>query len=159
MNKKTLSKKEKVRKYGEVFTPQWVVEKMCDALEEESGAFDDIDKTFLEPSCGDGVFILEILKRKFKLCKKKSDYIRAIESVYGFEIQDDNVDKCINNVIDFCKKYFNPNKNDIQVIKEHIILCDSLKVMKLLSKDVKFIRLFDTKSVMKESENNNELGK
>lgn len=143
MENKVLSKEEKVRKYGEVFTPQWVVEKMCDALEEESDAFDDIDKTFLEPTCGDGVFILEILKRKFRLCKKKSDYIRAVESVYGFEIQEDNVKKCIENVIEFCKQYFKPNKKDIETIKYHIILCDSLKVMRLLRKENEIIRLFN----------------
>lgn len=143
MKNKVLSKEEKIRKYGEVFTPQWIVEKMCDALEEESDAFDDIDKTFLEPSCGDGVFILEILKRKFKLCKQKSDYTRAIESVYGFEIQEDNVNKCIENVIEFCKKYFKLNKQDIRTINYHIILCDSLKVMELLRKENQIIRLFN----------------
>ena len=57
------SQKERVKKFGEVFTPEWMVRKMCDELEENSpGAF-DIDSTFLEPTCGDGVFVEEILRR------------------------------------------------------------------------------------------------
>ena len=128
-----LTKKERVRKYGEVFTPPEIVSHMCDLLEAESpGAF-GIEKTFLEPSCGDGVFILEILRRKFAGCRTHDDYRRALESVYGFEIQADNVAACIENVTALCREYFKLTKDDLQTISDHIILCDGLKVMKLLS--------------------------
>lgn len=138
-----MTKKERIKKYGEVFTPQFVVEKMCNLLEqEEPEAFSNIDATFLEPSCGDGVFILEILRRKFKNCKKKAEYIRAIESVYGFEIQEQNVNLCIDNVIKLCEGYFKLNKKDIKLIKDHIILCDSLKLLKLLAKDLTTINIW-----------------
>jgi hypothetical protein len=61
----TLTKDERIRKYGEVFTPPDIVAHMCDMLEDESpGAFAP-DKTFLEPTCGDGAFVVEILRRKF----------------------------------------------------------------------------------------------
>ncbi len=128
----SLSKRERVRKYGEVFTPPEIVSHMCDLLEAESpGAF-AIKKTFLEPTCGDGVFILEILRRKFAGCRAHDEYRAALESVYGFEIQADNVAACIENVTALCREYFKPTKDDLQLINDHIIMCDSLKVMKML---------------------------
>lgn len=124
--------KERVAKYGEVFTPQWCVEMMCDQLEEHNpGAFEPW-KTFLEPSCGDGVFVLEILRRKFGNCKKRGDYTIALQSVYGFELLADNIATTIKNVTYLCEEHFKPTKEERQIIRDHIIQCDSLKVMKLL---------------------------
>lgn len=133
MEEKLTKSKERVEKYGEVFTPQWCVEMMCDMLEENAPHAFDPEKTFLEPSCGEGVFILEILRRKFASCKKRIDYTVALQSVYGFELLPDNVDTTIKNVKDLCRKYFTPTKDDLRTIEEHIIQCDSLKVMKLLA--------------------------
>ena len=125
-----IKSKERVQKYGEVFTPQWVVEKMCDELPDEAWK---LETTFLEPTCGEGVFIVEILKRKFQNCKTKKDYTTAIKSVYGFEIQADNVKITIENVINLCKKYFKISHSDIEIINDHIIMCDSLKIMRMFA--------------------------
>lgn len=125
-----IKSKERVKKYGEVFTPVWLVNDMLDLLPEDMF---EIDKTFLEPACGEGVFILEILKRKFKNCKKRSDYAVALSSVYGLELLADNVEICIQNVINLCKEYFKPNKKEIEIINDHIIQCDSLKIMRMMA--------------------------
>lgn len=127
-----MDKKERIQKYGEVFTPQWLVEEMCDMLEKENSGCFLPQTTFLEPACGYGVFVLEILRRKFANCHKRVDYTMAINSVWAMEIQEDNVKKTIDNVIQLCKKHFSPSIQDIQTINDHIIQCDSLKVMKLL---------------------------
>ena len=119
----------------EVFTPQWVVNDMLNMLESESPDVFLSDKTFLEPSCGEGAFVIEILRRKFENCKSKNDFKAAIVSVYGMDIQADNIQATIGNVIELCKEYFKPSKDDIQVINEHYIQCDGLKVMKLLAED------------------------
>lgn len=130
---KLYKSKERVEKYGEVFTPQWVVRDMCDMLEKENpGAFSPAS-TFLEPSCGEGAFILEILRRKFSLCKKRSDFTIALESVYGFELLADNVAATIRNVTALCEEYFKPRAAERQIISDHIIQCDALKILKLLS--------------------------
>ena len=129
-----LSKAERVRKYGEVFTPEWVVRDMLDMLEQESPGCFAPDKTFLEPTCGDGAFVVEILRRKFERCRHPGDYRVALESVYGFEIQPDNVRACIRNVTELCYRYFRPTKADLQIINDHIIQCDSLKIMKLMAR-------------------------
>lgn len=128
-----LTKQERIRKYGEVFTPQDVVAHMCDMLEDESpGAFAP-DKTFLEPTCGDGAFVVEILRRKFDNCRTRSDFTAAINSVYGLEIQADNVAECIRRVTTLCNQYFKPTKAELQIINDHYIMCDSLKVMRMMA--------------------------
>lgn len=129
-----LSKADRVRKYGEVFTPEWVVKDMCDMLEAESpGAFDPA-RTFLEPTCGDGAFVVEILRRKFERCRYRKDYTTALESVYGLEIQADNVAECIRRVTALCEAYFNPTKAELEIINDHYIQCDSLKIMRMMAK-------------------------
>lgn len=102
-------------------------------LEEANpGAFEP-ETTFLEPTCGEGVFVLEILRRKFSNCKKRSDYTAALESVYGFELLADNVAATIQNVSRLCEEYFKPTKAEREIIDNHIIQCDSLKILKLLA--------------------------
>ena len=130
-----ISKQERVRKYGEVFTPEWVVKKMCDMLEQENPEQDAFAPwtTFLEPTCGDGAFVVEILRRKFQRCRCRADYRTALESVYGLEIQPENVAACIANVTALCQAYFKPTKEEMQIINDHIIMCDALKVMRMMA--------------------------
>jgi type I restriction-modification system DNA methylase subunit len=131
----TLSKTEKVKKFGEVFTPEKTVREMCDMLEAENDDRDVFapETTFLEPACGDGAFVAEILRRKFDRCKRRRDYTVALESVYGFEIQADNVERCIQNLTILCCQYFKLTKAEEQIICDHIIQCDGLKVMRMLA--------------------------
>ena len=106
---------------------------MCDMLERETpGAFDP-DKTFLEPTCGDGAFVCEILRRKFANCQKRSDYTQALQSVYAMEIQADNVSKTIENVTAMCGEFFKVTKEERQIINDHIIQADSLKIMRMIN--------------------------
>lgn len=128
-----MTKEERIRKYGEVFTPPEVVSRMCDLLEAENpGAFEP-DRTFLEPTCGDGAFVVEILRRKFERCRCREDYTTALQSVYGLEIQQDNVAECIRRVTALCEAYFKPTKVEVQIINDHCIMCDSLKIMRMMS--------------------------
>lgn len=122
--------KDRVKNFGEVFTSTKTANEMLDLLPEDMF---DIDKTFLEPCCGEGVFILEILKRKFKNCKSRKDYTIALSSVYGMELQEDNVKICIDNIINLCSEYFKPTKQEVELINNHIIQADSLKVMAMMS--------------------------
>lgn len=106
---------------------------MCDMLEAENPDCFKPDKTFLEPSCGEGIFVCEILRRKFANCKCRADYTTCIKSVYAVEIQPDNVQKTIEAVTALCKEHFKPTKDDLQTITNHIILADSLKVMGMIN--------------------------
>lgn len=87
--KTQIKSKKRVSEHGEVFTAEREVKAMCDLVAQEC---DRIDSRFLEPACGDGNFLAEILTRKLatvkKLYKSNSyDYERysvlAITSLYG----------------------------------------------------------------------------
>jgi len=134
-NEELIKSKERVRKYGEVFTPEKTVKDMCDMLERENPEEDVFSPwhTFLEPSCGDGNFVLEILRRKFQRCTCRQDYTIALESVYGLELQADNVSECIRRVTELARQYFKPTKDELQIINDHYIVCDSLKIMRMMA--------------------------
>lgn len=100
MSKRQTKSKKRVRDHGEVFTADREVKAMCDLVKDET---ERLDSRFLEPACGDGNFLEEILKRKLKVAKKKYrksplDYeknsILAVSSVYGVDILLDNVESC-----------------------------------------------------------------
>ena len=83
-----IKSKERVNKFAEVFTAPREVKAMCDLVDEECRR---IDSTFLEPACGTGNFLVEILERKFSSCKTIDDGLTAISSIFGIDIQGDNV--------------------------------------------------------------------
>lgn len=60
--------KQRVADHGEVFTPAWMVEAMLDLVKLET---ERIDARFLEPACGSGNFIVQILKRKLAAVELK----------------------------------------------------------------------------------------
>lgn len=86
---KQIKSKERVAEHGEVFTAEREVKAMCDLVKDET---ERIDSRFLEPACGDGNFLKEILLRKLEVVKtkyKKSVYdwerysLLALGSMYG----------------------------------------------------------------------------
>ena len=99
-HKSQIISRKRVADYGEVFTAEREVNAMCDLVAHECLR---PDSRFLEPACGDGNFLAVILKRKLSELRrryKKSprDYEKqamvAIGSLYGVDIQRDNVDAC-----------------------------------------------------------------
>ncbi len=97
---KQIKSRKRVTDHGEVFTAEREVKAMCDLFEQETAR---IDSRFLEPACGDGNFLAEILTRKLAIVKKKYkkssyDYERysllAIGSMYGVDILKDNTYIC-----------------------------------------------------------------
>ncbi|MBQ9084786.1 MAG: restriction endonuclease subunit M [Clostridia bacterium] len=100
MDNSQTKSKERVRDRGEVFTAEREVKAMCDLVKDEC---ERIDSRFLEPACGEGAFLAEILARKLETVKKnykKSSYeyeqnsVLAITSIYGIDIMMDNVLAC-----------------------------------------------------------------
>lgn len=128
-----LSKAEKIRRYGEVFTPGEIVTAMCDMLEAGDPDVFDPGTTFLEPTCGDGAMVTEVLRRKFARCRRRADYTAALRSVWAMEIQPDNVAACIANVTALCGDFFKPTKEEMEIINDHVILADSLKIMRMIA--------------------------
>lgn len=100
MTAKQIKSKQRVTDHGEVFTAEREVKAMCDLVLNECLR---IDSRFLEPACGNGNFLAEILNRKLDIVTrryKKSPYdyernaLLALGSLYGVEILQDNVMTC-----------------------------------------------------------------
>lgn len=101
-----IKSRERVRGFGEVFTPAWLVRKMCDVVDD---ACRDPEARFLEPACGDGNFLVEILRRKLETVraryrKKRARYeavaFVAMASLYGIELLEDNVARCRERLLE-----------------------------------------------------------
>ncbi len=97
---KQVTSKKRVADHGEVFTNKREVNAMLDLVKQET---ERIDSRFLEPACGDGNFLAEILNRKLAIVKKKYrkspiDYekyaVLAATSIYGVDLLQDNVEAC-----------------------------------------------------------------
>lgn len=87
-NNQIVSRK-RVKDFAEVFTNEREVKAMCDLLSKD--IWENIESIFLEPCCGKGAFIKEILARKLELCKTIDEGFRAVKSIYAIDIQADNV--------------------------------------------------------------------
>ena len=104
MSEKLIKSKQRVKDFAEVFTPKHIVKDMCDLVPAEMWV--NVDTTFLEPACGTGNFLVEILERKFKLCENWEDGLRALKSVYGVDIQQDNVEEAKGRLFEMYIKRF-----------------------------------------------------
>lgn len=140
-DKRQIKSRDRVAKRGEVFTAEREVKAMCDLVKDET---DRIDSRFLEPACGDGNFLAEILERKLQVVtrvygKKPNDWekysVVAISSIYGIDIMADNAASCRNRLFeiwqtqyeDVCKKKITTSQKEetkkaVKYILEHNIL-------------------------------------
>lgn len=92
--------RKRVQEHGEVFTNEREVNAMLDMVKQET---ERIESRFLEPACGNGNFLAEVLRRKLAVVarqykKSPDDYMRyafmAVSSLYGVDILEDNAEEC-----------------------------------------------------------------
>ena len=104
--------KQRIRDHGEVYTPEWLVNDMLDLVKDET---ERIDSRFLEPACGDGNFLSEILRRKLtvvdaRYSKVQIEYERyavlAVTSIYGIDILEDNVQECRERLFQVFEQHY-----------------------------------------------------
>lgn len=147
MAERIIKTKERVRKYAEVFTPQRIVKRMVDLLEKQGDVLTP-QATVLEPSCGEGVFLIEILARKLQRAKTPKEIIKSVATLYGVDIQQDNVEICRDNLY---KQWFaaysavaEPSEKlcrTMRKILEHNIVCGNfLTRLKNDGKPIWFLR-------------------
>lgn len=111
--KSQVKSRDRVRDRGEVFTAEREVKAMVDLVDDMATKVDCDGGTFLEPACGDGNFLIEILARKCAALKKArkpnaKDAERyafrlawALSSLYGIDIMSDNVRECRQRLEDY----------------------------------------------------------
>ena len=112
---KQVKSKQRVADHGEVFTAEREVNAMLDLVKQET---ERINSRFLEPACGDGNFLSEILRRKLAVVKRSygkspADYERyavmAVMSIYGVELLQDNADACRARLFEIWNKEYTAN--------------------------------------------------
>jgi type I restriction-modification system DNA methylase subunit len=130
--------KQRVANHGEVFTPAWMVEAMLDLVKDET---ERIDSRFLEPACGSGNFLVQVLRRKLaavELKFGKSDFekrhyaLLALMCIYGIELLPDNIAECRANALEILAEYLNLDElNDFYraasyVLSQNLVHGDAL---------------------------------
>ena len=107
MEKETIVKSnQRVKDHGEVFTPKRVVNEMLnqDGIRQ---AAESLTSTFLEPSAGEGAFLVELLKRKTSAAVQLSEthkelgenMLQGLSTIYGIELLEDNMELLVMNLI------------------------------------------------------------
>jgi hypothetical protein len=104
---------------AEDFTPLSLVNEILNRLSTEShNSVWQEDKTFNDPACGNGNFLIEVLKRKLN---KKHNPLIAISKVYGCDIMLDNINECrfrlIKVLYEYVKQHNLPKPNQVEVVK------------------------------------------
>ena len=142
---KQVKSKQRVADHGEVFTAEREVNAMLDLVKQET---ERIDSRFLEPACGTGNFLVEILRRKLAVVRKryaKSSYdyernaVLAISSIYGVDLLSDNVIACRDRLFEIwdkeytavCKKDANDAARDAvrYILSQNIVCGNALSMM------------------------------
>ena len=144
--------RQRVQDHGEVFTNEREVNAMLDMVDDECSR---IESRFLEPACGDGNFLAEVLRRKLAVAKRRygrsvSDYECAafivVSSVYGVDILEDNCEACrkrlhgilVEEYGRVCKKRYNrPFLDAVKFVLDRNILCGNALSMKMVDSEQK----------------------
>jgi len=114
-NQSQVKSKQRVADHGEVFTAEREVNAMLDLVKQET---ERIDSRFLEPACGTGNFLVEILKRKLtvvenRYSKNQLEFERhaiiALSSIYGVDILQDNVQTCRDRLLGIFTDFYSTN--------------------------------------------------
>lgn len=143
--KKQIKSRQRVADHGEVYTAEKEVKAMCNLVSDECNR---IDSRFLEPACGDGNFLAEILGRKLAVVKKKYkksviDYeknsLLAVSSIYGVDILADNVAACRERLFKIWQKEYksvvksayneDTEKSVLFILSKNIVCGNALTLM------------------------------
>ena len=138
MEDKQIKSKKRVQDHGEVYTNPREVNAMLDLVKHET---ERIESRFLEPACGNGNFLIEILNRKLDVVTKryapnkhcrKDDWERyallAISSMYGVDILLDNAVECrerlYNRFREVYKQVCKDINHEIELSARYIFECN-----------------------------------
>ena len=148
-NQSGIKSKERVREHGEVYTPEHIVKDMLNLNGIKEMSY-EIDKTFLEPSCGNGNFLVEIIRRKLDVAKREAlidgvldkekyniNIVRVICSIYGVDIMGDNIQQARQRMMSIAKDEYSKTTGEVMskrlekvlgfIMSRNIILGDMLK--------------------------------
>lgn len=143
---KLIKSRERVKNNGEVFTPMATVNDMCDMTEGVKEAIESNQKNVMDPACGNGNFLIEMLDRRINKINKtmtpETNYdlevIKAVSGIYGIDIAYDNIQEARELMMEVINSHYLNNfghpvedKRVLEAINfvlvSNIILGDTLK--------------------------------
>lgn len=109
---------------AEFFTPESLVKKMCDKVSEED--WSDITKTYLEPSFGNGNFLVEIIQRRLS---HGVDWRTTLNTLYGVELMEDNVQETKERIIMLLHSICSDVNDDeaLEIMNRNLVCSDFFK--------------------------------
>ena len=114
-------RKKRQKQTAEVFTPPGLVKEMLDKLPSSSW---EEDRTFLDNSCGNGNFLVAILRRKLEA---GHNYLKALSTIYGVDIMEDNVAECKLRLLEIVEIYIEDDGSEvIDILNKNIVCHDAL---------------------------------
>lgn len=161
-NTESIKSTERVKAYGEVFTQSKEVNDMMNLPKLVAESY-VIDSTWLEPSCGTGNFLVEIISRKLATAAKEpvgsEDYakavIRSFMATYGVDIQADNVNESQRRMYDiFLDEYMKHEgveapkwiKDAVAFILAKNIIFGNMLTFRMVEQDITSTRRFSCKT-------------
>lgn len=142
--------RQRTADHGEVFTPAWMVEAMLDLVREET---ERIDSRFLEPACGSGNFLTQVLRRKLAAVERRfsrSEFenqhyaLLGLMCIYGIELLDDNIAECRDSLLAIFAEYLRLDGTDdlyraaSHVLARNLIRGDALTMRTTLGEPIVF---------------------
>lgn len=160
LEEKQIKSRERVAERGEVFTAAREVNAMLDLVKQET---ERIDSRFLEPACGTGNFLVEILRRKLDVITRqyKGQVVQvelqsviAVSSIYGIDIMMDNVEECRQRLTDVLSEWYSKTQNKTiltddllqvwqYILERNILWGDALTLCEPVSQDATIIEKRD----------------
>ena len=86
---------DKKKQYGQIYTPSSIVTKILDEVGFTST--DVLGKKVLDPACGDGRFLIEVVRRIVSMSSLEG-LEKNLSCVYGWDIDEDAVEECKSNL-------------------------------------------------------------
>ena len=133
----------RIKSTQEIFTPTEMVQNLLDTL--DSNLFIDEEQPFVDPTCGDGQFLGEVLIRKLEQANAKrewqekvkkslgestlpeekakqfaEDFEKAISTIYGVDLMPDNVKLCQDRLL--CGQ-----EHLRHIVERNIVCADALR--------------------------------
>lgn len=119
--------KERIDKNGEVFTPPELVKEILGKIKDtQPDLFSDENKTFCDPACGEGAFLVEVLRMKLEA---EHDPLVALGTVYGVELEPENVEQCKAKLLHILQDEYNIMLDEeyYDAVHDNIVCSDAFK--------------------------------
>lgn len=121
--KSEIKSKKRVKSLGEVFTPKELVDEMLNQV--DASNWQNKEETFIDPACGNGNFLVSILNKRLD---NGVSYEDALNTLYGIDIMQDNIDDCHERLIEVLdERSIKYSKKKAQsILDSNIVLSNSL---------------------------------